>query len=273
MPVITEFAGGSRTYPLDSVRVRLDPNTFTAATCYWMWRGSNFEIQWKDTLVRIGAATADSQCLTCHVWDLTNNIEVPYQGGLRKDAMTKSAWCFNYLLSGNGTLNYIYNRANNDNRAIFICGVTVYLNKKGATPRTMDWANRPETGDVWRINCSGPRPPVDGNVSTIILSPEKPGGSFLNPLSAAIYQNAPNPFADATAIRYQLPVAADVSLKIYNIAGQLVRTLVESYQAAGAHTVYWDGRNQVGYKLSAGVYLYQLRAGGNSSVKRMVLIR
>ena len=187
--------------------------------------------------------------------------------------MTKSGWCFNYLAGTSGADPYIYNRVNNDNRAIFIAGVTVYFNKRGVTARTMDWANRPETGDIWTINCSGPRPPVAGNVSTFILSPQVPGLVGLTGIVAPLYQNAPNPFSETTVIGYQLFRPGNVSLKIYNITGQLVRGLVESLQNTGIYAIRWDGRNDAGQKLSAGVYLYCLRAGDKALTKKLVLVR
>ncbi|MCU0607385.1 MAG: hypothetical protein MUF78_08215 [Candidatus Edwardsbacteria bacterium] len=143
-PVITEVGGGTRTYPVDSVRVKFDPNTWRADVGYWMWRGSDYEIRWRDTLVRIGAATADSQCLTCTVWDVTNNVEVPFEGGLAKNAMTKSGWCFRVLTGASGTDNYIYNRSSTDNVGMYIAGLTVFFRR--ATPNRMVWSMRPETG-------------------------------------------------------------------------------------------------------------------------------
>ncbi|MCU0607731.1 MAG: hypothetical protein MUF78_10015 [Candidatus Edwardsbacteria bacterium] len=86
LPVIAEVGGGSRTYPVDSVRVKFDPNTWRADVGYWMWRGSDYEVRWRDTLVNVGGA--DTMALTCTVWDVTNNAEVPFEGGLAKNAMS-----------------------------------------------------------------------------------------------------------------------------------------------------------------------------------------
>ncbi|HTY08631.1 MAG TPA: FlgD immunoglobulin-like domain containing protein [Candidatus Edwardsbacteria bacterium] len=86
-------------------------------------------------------------------------------------------------------------------------------------------------------------------------------------------RNTPNPVAHSTVIAYQLPATADVSLKIYNIAGQLVRTMVSARQAAGAHSVRWNGDDDQGRRAAEGVYLYQLQAGGRSIARRMVLVK
>jgi len=88
-----------------------------------------------------------------------------------------------------------------------------------------------------------------------------------------LFPNVPNPFGRSTAIRYQLKTNDHVSLRIYNIAGQLVRGLVNEHKTPGIHKVKWDGRNQQGIKCSPGIYIYKLEAGGSSMTKRMTLLR
>ncbi len=97
------------------------------------------------------------------------------------------------------------------------------------------------------------------------------------PKSFSLAQNYPNPFNPSTVIRYSLPVARQkrlaVSLKIYNILGQEVRSLVEEKQAPGYYEVKWDGKDEGGNPVSSGIYFYRLNAGGFSNAKRMVLLR
>ncbi len=71
-------------------------------------------------------------------------------------------------------------------------------------------------------------------------------------------QNYPNPFNPTTTIRYQLPVAAQVELQIYDILGRPVRTLVKQHQKPGHYQVSWDGKNDAGEPVSNGIYLYRL---------------
>ncbi len=79
----------------------------------------------------------------------------------------------------------------------------------------------------------------------------------------ALEQNVPNPFNPATRIAYRVPDAADdVTLKIYNLAGQLVRTLAGGPRAAGGHEAVWDGKDDAGRAVASGTYFYELRAGG-----------
>jgi len=78
----------------------------------------------------------------------------------------------------------------------------------------------------------------------------------------ALEQNVPNPFNPATRIAYRVPAAADVTLKIYNLAGQLVRTLATGPRMAGGHEATWDGKDDAGQAVASGTYFYELRAGG-----------
>jgi hypothetical protein len=86
-------------------------------------------------------------------------------------------------------------------------------------------------------------------------------------------QNYPNPFNPSTIIIFALPEATEVSLKIYDVAGQLVQTLVAGVVQAGRRQVVWDGTNQNGVKVASGVYFYQLRAGEFKQVRKMSLVR
>jgi len=91
--------------------------------------------------------------------------------------------------------------------------------------------------------------------------------------SYELAQNYPNPFNPSTNINFALPAATPVSLKIYDITGQLVQTLIEGVVEAGRHQVVWDGTNQHGVLVASGVYFYQLRAGEFKQVRKMSLVR
>ncbi|MRR09093.1 hypothetical protein EG831_03185 [bacterium] len=99
-----------------------------------------------------------------------------------------------------------------------------------------------------------------------------PGAAATGP-GLLLRPNRPNPFKQWTMIDYQLLAAGTVSLKVYNVAGQLVRTLAEGFQPAGAHAVRWDGRDDRGREIAAGVYVCRLDAGGISTAGRLVHIR
>jgi hypothetical protein len=97
-----------------------------------------------------------------------------------------------------------------------------------------------------------------------------------NDLRAAgfqLYQNYPNPFNPSTTISYSLAQPGEVQLKIFNMLGQKVRTLVNGHESAGAFRVSWDGRDDAGTVLSSGTYFYELRAPGQQATRSMLLMK
>lgn len=89
-------------------------------------------------------------------------------------------------------------------------------------------------------------------------------------------QNYPNPFNPATSIQYTVDSrqkALRTTLKIYNIKGQLVKTLVDEETIPGTRSVVWDGKDRKGNEVSSGIYFYRLRAGDQSEVRKMVLLK
>lgn len=83
----------------------------------------------------------------------------------------------------------------------------------------------------------------------------------------------PNPFSGQVQIRYQLPEKTNVSLKVYNLNGQLVKTLVNETQLPNYYQVPWDGRGDRGQKVSNGVYFYKLNCGSFTSTKKVTLLK
>ncbi len=83
-----------------------------------------------------------------------------------------------------------------------------------------------------------------------------------------LMQNYPNPFNPSTSIRFKIPRAVDVTLKIFNSRGEEVETLVAEYLALGQYTVEWDA-----VRFASGVYLYQLRAGRFVATKSLILLK
>jgi hypothetical protein len=89
----------------------------------------------------------------------------------------------------------------------------------------------------------------------------------------ALEQNYPNPFNPSTRIRYALSNPAQVTLKIYSLLGQHVRTLVDQKQDRNFYEVAWDGRNDNGMAMPSGVYFYQIRAGNEVATRRMLFLK
>jgi len=131
----------------------------------------------------------------------------------------------------------------------------------GDSPCAPDY--NPECGLIgaWPVGCGAPQ--------TI----DEPATDCLR-LSLA--DNFPNPFVCSTRIVYTIPTESNglpVVLNIYDIAGRLVRTLVDGSQTAGGHNVSWDGTNYTGRRMEGGVYLYRLSVGGKTITRRAVLVR
>ncbi len=93
------------------------------------------------------------------------------------------------------------------------------------------------------------------------------------PLHSALVQNAPNPFNSATLIRFVLPYAQPIALRVYNLKGQCVATLAAGVWDEGAHIVRWDGRDDAGRELATGTYLYRLETAESRQSKKMLLLR
>jgi hypothetical protein len=90
----------------------------------------------------------------------------------------------------------------------------------------------------------------------------------------SLKQNFPNPFNPSTRIQFALPVKGHVNLRIYNVAGQLVKTMQDGVMDAGSHELTWDGSNNLGTNVASGVYFYKINAGDNyENMKKMVLLR
>ena len=91
--------------------------------------------------------------------------------------------------------------------------------------------------------------------------------------SYAMSQNYPNPFNPTTAIKYNLPESNYVTLRIYNMLGQEIRTLVSGQANAGSYNVVWNGKDNFGHSVSSGAYIYQIVAGNFVQTRKMVLLK
>jgi PKD repeat protein len=93
------------------------------------------------------------------------------------------------------------------------------------------------------------------------------------PTDFVLSQNYPNPFNPETDISYQIPEAIHVTVKIFNMRGEEVRSLVDELKNAGVHTVTWDGLDNLGNKVSSGVYVYRLDAGRFNCTRKMAMLK
>ena len=161
--------------------------------------------------------------------------------------------------------------------ALYCEGVTdtikAEMNFWGGSPPDPAWFYGPVDYDPWLTSVGVGEPPRSSLPDHFSLS-----------------QNYPNPFNPTTVIRYSLPVdrqgqsgnggararttsTSYVSLKVYNILGQVVRTLVDEPQAPGYYSVRWDGRDNAGGELASGIYIYRIQAGDFAQSRRMILLK
>ncbi|MEJ2635171.1 MAG: FlgD immunoglobulin-like domain containing protein [Calditrichia bacterium] len=92
-------------------------------------------------------------------------------------------------------------------------------------------------------------------------------------MSYELKANYPNPFNPITTIEYTLPEKSNVTLNVYNLLGEKVKTLVNSSQAAKSYRVTWDGTNDRGVKVASGIYIYKINAGNFAESRKMILMK
>ena len=103
----------------------------------------------------------------------------------------------------------------------------------------------------------------DGSVSVRSVVPGEYGLS----------QNYPNPFNPETTVAYALAESGEVVLEVFGVNGQLVARLADGYREAGRYEVSWDGRDMLGKEVSSGIYVYRLRSGEFSKIRKMLLLK
>ena len=140
--------------------------------------------------------------------------------------------------------------------------------------------------DIFRVNFTSDKHGYTGMISIAYDLRDKNGtvlssGVFEHrleiistlPKEYALHNNYPNPFNPVTTIEFDLPVSGRVNLKIFNLLGEEVTTLLQEEFEAGRHSVIWDGLNNAQNNVSSGVYFYSIKSGSFRAVKKMILIR
>ncbi len=165
------------------------------------------------------------------------------------------------------------------------------------------WADEPVAGfNVYRQQIDGPTEELANSGGLLPVASERfidsrvePGASYLYSVAAVapdgsetrspsvtvsisrfateLVQNRPNPFNPATELRYKLGRDAQVFLRVYDVSGQLVRTLVSEHQTAGSYGVFWNGRDDTGREAPAGVYFGRLETDEVVQTNRMLLLK
>jgi hypothetical protein len=110
-------------------------------------------------------------------------------------------------------------------------------------------------------------------VGTKAYAQNESNGISLGEFDNELRSNYPNPFNEETTLTYVLEEEAKVTLEIFNVLGQRVRTLIQERKDAGAHHVRWEGRNQYGHRVGSGIYFYRMKVGDFTETRKMVLVR
>ncbi len=111
------------------------------------------------------------------------------------------------------------------------------------------------------------------SVKVTLQTVDAPETSSTDIIGFALNQNYPNPFNQKTGICFEIPYGCHVTLKIYNLTGRLVNTLVDGEMNEGVHTIFWDGTSSQGQTVASGIYFYKLVASDFVSVRKMILLK
>ena len=124
--------------------------------------------------------------------------------------------------------------------------------------------------ELLNVVCSYPSQDSPAVVNTTVASADR--GSIL-PSEYALFQNYPNPFNPSTQITFDVPASEFVMLRVFNLLGQNVHTLINKAMTPGRYTVEWNGNDMLNNEVASGVYFYELRGKSFISRKKMLLIR
>ena len=119
--------------------------------------------------------------------------------------------------------------------------------------------------------------PTEGNRPQLTVNYTEATTSVSNEILApsdfVLHQNYPNPFNPSTTINYRLAKSGLVTLKIFDLSGREIKSLVEGPRDAGVHQVTWDGTNQLNQPIASGIYVYRLQVGDFSQAAKMMFIQ
>ena len=93
------------------------------------------------------------------------------------------------------------------------------------------------------------------------------------PTTYELVQNHPNPFNPITTINFSIPEQSMVTMKIFDLSGRLVETLINNQMSVGHHSVNWDGKDSYGNEVSAGIYIYTLEGNNIYMSRKMILMK
>jgi hypothetical protein len=292
----TYEATGEDTYVMDTLTVTIDPWTIHGSVAADVDGDGNNEMVFGKTNGSLGLYHSITDLSAT---DSTNEAVVTvvepagcrgltvgdYNGDGNTDIFMGgnyggSVWRMSYTGEGSmlDSASYVYEEVYRDStaggvRVYFVSfpGDNIALDQGGTTSTDMNGNGEPEIligiedGEAdqrWAVL-------IEGNgITKIELDP---GATVLKQYT--LRQNYPNPFNPTTTISYDIPVAEKVTLRVFDMLGREVKTLVNGDVSAGTHTAVWDGTNNSGVNVASGMYVYKLQAGKTQINKKMTLMR
>ena len=124
--------------------------------------------------------------------------------------------------------------------------------------------------ELLNVVCSYPSQENPAMVNTTVAYADE---GLMVPSEFSLYQNYPNPFNPSTQISFDVPTTEFITLRVYNLLGQDVQTIVNKSMIPGRYTVEWNGNDMMNNSVASGVYFYELRGESFISRKKMLLIR
>ncbi len=139
----------------------------------------------------------------------------------------------------------------------------------------VSWKERMRNGAIYTYYQFNRNPFVDHpEFVSLVFDPNAPVSvETPRPLTVELRASAPNPFTDRTTVTFDLPRRESASLRVFDVTGRVVRTLASGEMEAGTHRAVWDGRNDGGATVEAGLYFYRLDAGTVSATRRVAFVR
>jgi len=211
----------------------------------WCFRGSDYVIRWK--------RENPPDSLTLEIYDSTNQTFVPY------NRTRGDCWQFG---SGSSVGQYFRQSVH---KVFYLDGGLFWFNKNN------EMTIPPDSGDIWVIRSAGPKVPCEGNIYRFSTPEGVAEVSAL--LVTRLCRIAPNPVRSRATISYSLGRKQKMAVSLYDVSGRRTKTLVQGVQNAGRYSLLWNGTDDKGRLLSAGIYFVKLEAGQNRSVKKAVLVR
>ena len=201
--------------------------------------------------------------------------------GLAEDVDVEHVWDIQLQYGDNNTINLTW-----DTTGLSDLGTFILQDAFGGLFVNIDMIDGSGTvnGEYASLDNSDPSHPIlsifNTAVNTLKLKVTPNGNSLSTienfgtiPAEFSLYGNYPNPFNPVTNIRYSLSSRADVTVSVYNIMGQKISDLVNSYHDAGFYQASWDGKNNVGKSLPSGIYIYTVSKNNKSLTGKMLLMK